>query len=75
MRTIILRNFGGGVYTDQLGGLWREISSQPPGRILEVALQAALKACGEEGIVRKKELGQSVGAVTLTRKIRRGRGK
>ena len=41
----------GGVNTDQLGGLWREISSQPPGRILEVALQAALKACGEEGIV------------------------
>ena len=59
---------------DQLGGIWKDISDLPPGRILEVALLAALLAYGEEGITRKNELGQSVGAVTPTRKINKGTG-
>ena len=60
---------------DHLGGLWKEISTQPPGRILELALQAELKAYGEEGLARENECGQSVGAVTSTRKINRIMGK
>ena len=42
---------------------------------MEVALRVALKAYGEEGLAREKDLGQSVGAVTSTKKRKRGTGK
>ena len=32
--------------SDQLVGIWKDISAQLPGRILEVALRAAQKAYG-----------------------------
>ena len=65
----------GGVNPYQLGGLWKDISDPPPGIILEVALRAALKACGEEGVMREKELVQSVQSVTPARKRKGVTGK
>ena len=60
---------------DHLGCLWKEILYQTPGRIIEVAAQAALKYYGEEGLTRKRELYQSVGVVTPMRKRKKRTGK
>ena len=40
-----------------------------------MALRAVLKDYGEEGIAMGKELDQSIGAITTTRKRKRGKGK
>ena len=60
---------------DHMEGLWKEISVQPPGRILVVTLQAALKAYGEERLVKDKGAGYVVGLVPSARKIKMGAGK
>ena len=62
----------GRINPDQMEVLWKEISAQPPGIILEVALQAAIKAYGDKELTRKMGLVQSAGVVTPTSKIKRG---
>ena len=65
----------GRMNSDQMGGLWKEISAQPSDIIMEVAARASLKDYGEEEFTMKRDLGQSVGVVTPTRKIKRGTRK
>ena len=65
----------GGVNQDYMGGLCNEISTQPPGRVLEVELWDDIKAYGKYRLVKYKELDQLEGLVPSTRIRKRLTGK
>ena len=70
-----LQELWGRMNPDHMGCLWKEISVQPTGIILEVALRADLKNYVEETLAKDKEAVQLVGLVPFMIKINTGTGK